>query len=376
MQAEKNLTKHIMKRSTTLFSLLGVLVLSLCFTVGYAQCDGDNASYIYGAKSKSPCKTGFALVIADSNGQHVAPTSAMTLPHFKGGNKAMCRYINKTMVYPANLKSQRVSGTTVVQAKVKADSTLSDIEVVSSSGYKEFDDEALRIVKSFPNLVPSTQSCEAQDLLAQFTINFNIEEEEERDRRKAEEAENKAMQEEIDKIGPITLYFDNDQPDPRTVKENTDKQYMDLYENYKVKKNEYSQKSTTADAKAAIASFFDDEVYGGKDRLEKMTSSLIKVLKKGKHVSFNISGFASPLANSDYNKHLSARRIESVLNYMKQADGGFLAPYINGEKSGLTIYKNPSGEVKDNSDKNTTQGVYGLTAAKDRKIVIDNIQIR
>lgn len=366
-----------MKRSTTLFSLLGVLILSLCFTVGYAQCDGDNASYLYyGAKSNSPCKTGFALVIADSNGQHVTPTSAMTLPHFKGGNKAMCRYINKTMVYPVNLKNQRISGTTVVQAKVKSDSTLSDIEVVSSSGYQEFDDEALRIVKSFPNLVPSTQSCEAQDLLAQFTINFNIEEEEERDRRKAEEAENQAMQEEVEQIGPITLYFDNDYPDPRTVKETTDKQYMELYENYKVKKDEYMKKSTTAEAKSAVADFFDDEVYGGKDRLEKITKLLVKALKKDKHISFNISGFASPLAASDYNKHLSARRIESVLNYMKQAEGGFLAPYINGEKSGLSIYKNPNGEVKDNSDKNTTQGVYGLTAAKDRKIVIDNIQVR
>lgn len=366
-----------MKRTSTLFSLLGALVISLCFTVGYAQCDGDNASYLYyGAKSKSPCKTGFALVIADSNGQHVTPTSAMTLPHFKGGNKAMCRYISKNMVYPANLKNQRVSGTTVVQAKVKADSTLSDIEVVSSSGYKEFDDEALRLVKSFPNLVPSTQSCEAQDLLAQFTINFNIEEEDERDRRKAEKAENEAMMEELDLITPITLYFDNDYPDPRTVKETTEKQYMELYDAYKDKKNEYMQKSTTTEAKNAVAAFFDDEVLGGKDRLTEFTNFLVKALKKGKTVSFNISGFASPLANSNYNQHLSARRIESVLNYMKQAEGGFLAPYISGEKSGLNIYKNPSGEVKDNSDKNVTQGVYGLTAAKDRKIVVDNVQVR
>ena len=366
-----------MKRTSTLFSLLGVLILSLCVTVGYAQCDGGNSSHLYlKGKDRNTCKSGFALVIADSNGQHVAPTSAMTLPHFKGGNKAMCRYINKTMVYPVNLKNQKISGTTTVQAKVKADSTLTDIEVVKSSGYKEFDDEALRIVKSFPKMCPSTQSCEAQDLISQFTINFNIEEEEERDRRKAEDAENKAIMEEIDAIGPITLYFDNDQPDPRTVKETTDKQYMDLYESYKNKKNEYQQKSTNADAKAAVANFFDNEVYGGKDRLDKITKALVKVIKKGKHVSFNISGFASPLANSEYNKHLSARRIESVLNYMKQAEGGYLAPYINGEKSGLTIYKNPSGEVKDNSDNNAVQGVYGITAAKDRRIVIDNIQVR
>ena len=366
-----------MKRTSTIFCLLGALILSLCATMGYAQCNGGNSSYLYSpGKGNSACKTGFALVIADSNGQHVTPTSAMTLPHFKGGNKAMCRYISKNLVYPANLKSQRISGTTTVQAKVKADSTLTDIEVVNSSGYKEFDDEALRIVKSFPKMCPSTQSCEAQDLISQFTINFNIEEEEARDKRKAEEAENEALYKELYKITPITLYFDNDQPDPRTVKETTDKQYMDLYESYKNKKTEYQQKSTSADAKAAIAGFFDDEVYGGKERLTKMTKAIVDMLKKGKTVSFNISGFASPLAASDYNKHLSARRIESVLNYMKQAEGGYLAPYINGEKSGLTIYKNPNGEVKDNSDKNTTQGVYGLTAAKDRRIVIDNIQVR
>ena len=288
----------------------------------------------------------------------------------------MCRYISKNLVYPANLKSQRISGTTTVQAKVKADSTLTDIEVVNSSGYKEFDDEALRIVKSFPKMCPSTQSCEAQDLISQFTINFNIEEEEARDKRKAEEAENEALYKELYKITPITLYFDNDQPDPRTVKETTDQQYMDLYESYKNKKNEYQQKSTNADAKAAVASFFDDEVLGGKERLSKMTNIIVKALKSGKHVSFNISGFASPLANSNYNQRLSARRIESVLNYMKQAEGGFLAPYINGEKSGLTIYKNPSGEVKDSSDANAVQGVYGLNAAKARRIVIENVQVR
>lgn len=366
-----------MKRTSTLFSLFGVLVLSLCATMGYAQCVGSNSSYVYTpGKEKSACKTGFALVIADENGQHVTPTSAMTLPHFKGGNKAMCRFINKNKVYPANLKNQRISGTTTVQATVKADSTLTDIEVLKSSGYQEFDDEALRLVKSFPKMVPCTQSCEAQDLKVQIPINFSIEEEDQRDHRISEKAEIKALQEEIDQITPITLYFDNDQPNPRSTVETTDKQYMELYESYKTKKDEYSRKSNGTEAKSAIDNFFDSEVYGGKDRLEKVTKSIVKALKKGRNVSITISGYASPLSNSKYNQHLSARRIESVLNYMKQAEGGFLAPYITGEKSGLTIYKNPSGEVKDASDKDATQGVYGLAAAKARKIVVEHIVVR
>ena len=89
----------------------------------------------------------------------------------------MCRYIKKTMVYPINMKNQKISGTTVVQALVKADSTLEDIHVVSTSGYQELDDEALRIVKSFPKIVPATQSCEPIDFIVQIPVVFSIEEE-------------------------------------------------------------------------------------------------------------------------------------------------------------------------------------------------------
>ena len=139
-----------MKSNFSSLRLVAVFALMACFTIGYAQCDQGN---VYGQKGQ---KTGFAIVFGDSTGQHVAPTSALSLPTFKGGNKAMCRYINKTKKYPVNLKNQKISGTTTVQAKVLKDSTLTDIEVVSSSGYKEFDDEALRVVKSFPKMIPST----------------------------------------------------------------------------------------------------------------------------------------------------------------------------------------------------------------------------
>lgn len=368
-----------MKRNYTLVSLLGIFIFTLCISMGYAQCNGDNSSYLYtkGKKSNS-CNSGFALVIADSNGQHVTPTSAMTLPTFKGGNKEMCRYINKTKVYPTTLKNQRISGTTTVQATVKADSTLSNIEVVQSSGYQEFDDEALRVVKSFPKMIPSTQSCEPQDLTIQVPVTFIIEEEDARDQKKAEKAETKALQEKIDLVTPITLYFDNDQPDPRTTKETTSTEYMALYNNYLPAKNTYMNKvGNNESAKTAIANFFDQDVDGGKERLNKVTKYIAEAIKKGKTVSFTISGFASPLSNSNYNKHLSARRIESVLNYMKQAEGGFLAPYINDEKPGLVITKNPSGQVEHSFNSNSTsETVYGLQAAKDRRIVIDNIYVR
>lgn len=352
---------------------VAVALLMACFTMGYAQCDQGN---IYGQRGQ---KTGFAIVFADSNGQHVAPTAALSLPTFKGGNKAMCRYINKTKKYPVNLKNQKISGTTTVQAKVLKDSTLTDIEVISSSGYPEFDEEALRVVKSFPKMIPAAQSCEPQDMVIQIPVTFIYEEEVAAEKKKAEmEAIKK------DLMKPITLYFENDRPDPRTKQETTNTDYMGLYNDYMAAKGTYvtnagkglagAQKSN---AENAVESFFNDSIQTGYDRLVKMTNFIVEALKDGHQVEFTISGFASPLSSSDYNKHLSARRIESVLNYMKQAHGGFLAPYINGSKPGLTIHKVPEGQV--NHSFSTTavrETVYGLQAAKDRKIVIDRISVR
>ena len=268
---------------------VAMALLMACFTMGYAQCDQGN---IYGQRGQ---KTGFAIVFADSNGQHVAPTAALSLPTFKGGNKAMCRYINKTKKYPVNLKNQKISGTTTVQAKVLKDSTLTDIEVVSSSGYEEFDNEALRVVKSFPKMIPAAQSCEPQDMIIQIPVTFIYEEEIAADKKKAEMEQAKK-----DVLKPITLYFENDRPDPRTKQETTNTEYMGLYNNYMAAKGNYvtsAGKGLTGaqktNAENAVQAFFNDSIQTGHDRLVKMTNFIVEALKDGHQVEFTISGFAS-----------------------------------------------------------------------------------
>ena len=228
-------------------------------------------------------------------------------------------------------------------------------------------------------MIPSTQSCEAQDMIVQIPVTFIYEEEIAADKKKAEmEAAKK------DLVKPIALYFENDRPDPRTKQETTNTEYVGLYNNYMAAKSNYVTSAgqgltgtQKTNAQNAVETFFNDSIQTGYNRLVKMTNFIVEALKDGQTVEFTISGFASPLSNSDYNKHLSARRIESVLNYMKQAHGGYLAPYINGSKSGLTIHKVPEGQV--NHSFSTTavrETVYGLQAAKDRKIVIDKIIVK
>lgn len=359
-----------MKRVYNFLTLVLTMVLTLSLSMTYAQCDND--TFIYGGKKSGSCKRGIAVAI----GQHETPTSALSLPHFKGGNRAMCRYINKTKVYPVNLKSQRAEGTAVVQCKVLADSTVTDVELVTSSGYKEMDDEAVRVVKSFPKMCPATQSCTAQDMIMQVPVHFSMDEEE----AKAKLAETKKQ---VRAIGPITLYFENDRPDPRTKQDYTSTEYKGLYDAYMNQKDKYVTEAgnglagnAKSQAENEVRTFFNDSIATGYNRLQKFTDAIVEVLDAGYDVSFNISGFASPLSNNDYNMHLSARRIESVLNYMKQANGGKLAPYITGEKSGLSIYKNPKGEVNHPEPSQAQRvTVYGLQAAKDRRIVIDNVRV-
>jgi len=361
-----------MKKVYRLFCALLIVTITSSFSVGYAQCNG-NGTYVFGGQNGS-CKSGIALAI----GQHDTPTSALTLPHFKGGTKAMCRYINKTKVYPESLKSQKATGTTVVQAKVLADSTLADVEVVTSSGYPEFDAEALRVVNSFPKMCPATQSCTAQDFVIQIPVTFSPDDEAKKlEALKREESIKKMRQ-----IGAITLYFENDRPDPGTKNDYTSTDYKTLFDNYMGQKETYISKCTKGlNARDAanndVKAFFNETIANGYDRLVQFTNELIAALEEGFTVSFNISGFASPLSNSEYNQHLSARRIESVLNYMKQAQGGKLAPYINGSKPGLTIIKNPSGEVEHSEISNSSSvTVYGLQAAQDRRIEITNVNVR
>ena len=130
------------------------------------------------------------------------------------------------------------------------------------------------------------------------------------------------------------------------------------------------------EAEQTMESFFNDSIQTGYDRLVKLTNFIVEALEDGSKVEFTISGFASPVGGSDYNKLLSARRIQSVLNYMSQARGGVLAPYINGSKPGLTIHRDPEGQVGSFNTTAVRETVYGLKAAKDRKIIVHSIKIK
>ena len=121
-------------------------------------------------------------------------------------------------------------------------------------------------------------------------------------------------------------------------------------------------------AAATFASCTNDDVAQNPAHDE---NTPVQVVESGDTVNLVISGFASPLHNSDYNRHLSSRRIVSLLNWLRKADGGRLSPYITGKIPGLRIETYPEGAVNHAFETDEVrETVFGLRAAKDRRIVI------
>lgn len=191
------------------------------------------------------------------------------------------------------------------------------------------------------------------------------------------------IHEKIASVLPISLYFQNDEPDPRSLSDTTTADYDQLYRRYLADHDLYVSESgqgLSGDSLTAVQqgmyAFMRDSVATGHDRMILLKNYIREALRNGETVELTVSGFASPLHNSDYNKHLSARRIVSLLNYLYKADNFALAPYLDGDKPGLVIHTDPQGAVQHTfASGETRETVYGLQAAKDRKIVISASKI-
>ncbi|MFN5415648.1 MAG: DUF1573 domain-containing protein [Flavobacteriia bacterium] len=193
---------------------------------------------------------------------------------------------------------------------------------------------------------------------------------------------------ELNKKLPVTLYFHNDIPNPKSLDTTSNVNYIDSYRDYVSMipqyKREYSKglkEQKAVDAQEDIESFFTEYVEQGVKDLEIFRDLLFEELEKGHSIVLTVKGFASPLAKSAYNVNLTKRRIASLANYLgKYSDGKFL-PYLNGtHPSGtkLQIQEVPFGEytadktISDNPN-DLKNSIYSRVAALERKIEIQSV---
>lgn len=169
---------------------------------------------------------------------------------------------------------------------------------------------------------------------------------------------------------PLALYFDNDQPNPRTKQITTNKTYQETFDTYLQRKSKFAIEAPNP---AKIDSFFVQNVEVGFTKLQMLSDSLIKYLDMGYKLQLGIKGFTSPLGNTEYNDNLAMRRISSIENYLYECKSGALQPAID---SGLLKFRQiPFGEFfslgKVNDDYNSQkQSVYSASASEARKVEI------
>jgi tetratricopeptide (TPR) repeat protein len=184
---------------------------------------------------------------------------------------------------------------------------------------------------------------------------------------------------------PITLYFDNDQPDPKSLSDTTKEDYKTLLNNYINQINNYQNhyseglnKKDSQAAKDSITVFFNDYVEKGFEKLQQFTYLLKQEIDSGKTINLKIIGYASPLNTSEYNYHLSKRRIQSLINYLTIADSGYFEPFLminQPELARIKIYQDPRGDRSaapfvSNNPNDKRNSVYSKAAALERKIQI------
>ena len=81
------------------------------------------------------------------------------MPAFPGGEKAMEKFIEKNLVYPASAKKNSMEGKVYATFVVEKDGTLSDIKLLRGiNGCEDCDKEAIRVIKLMPSWNPGKQN--------------------------------------------------------------------------------------------------------------------------------------------------------------------------------------------------------------------------
>lgn len=167
---------------------------------------------------------------------------------------------------------------------------------------------------------------------------------------------------------PVTVYFHNDEPNPKTTKDKTNLSYRDCYDSYMLLQDEYVREFGEQEV---IEEWFKqvEEAYQYLDEFLVQVSEQLK----SQNINLVIEGYCSPLALNDYNIHLANRRIVSLENYILQWENSRLKKaFDNGE---LTFDAAPFGEEKADSNisdsvDDVKYSIYDPKAAVERRVAI------
>ena len=185
---------------------------------------------------------------------------------------------------------------------------------------------------------------------------------------------------ELRKLLPIRLFFDNDSPNPKSESDTTNVLFSNIYRDYLNKKGVYMYEFTNSlmepqrsNALLDIDTFFEHNVRLNAEKLNLFMDKLMIIMEEGHSIDIFLKGYASPRAKSEYNQHLSSRRVTSIRNEFDRYNNGGFHTFI--ENLNLKIKEIPFGESQASLDvsdsiEDVRNSVYSLKAAYERRVEI------
>lgn len=94
------------------------------------------------------------------------------MPEFPGGQTGLFRYLSANVEYPPRARAMGYEGRVVCKFVITEDGSVTDVEVVKSSGYKSLDKEAVRLITGMPKWTPGERMGKA--VATQYTVPVNF----------------------------------------------------------------------------------------------------------------------------------------------------------------------------------------------------------
>lgn len=182
---------------------------------------------------------------------------------------------------------------------------------------------------------------------------------------------------------PVTLYFDNDSPNPRTTSQTSTKTYTETFDDYYAKKESFRKSYTSLfnasdkfTASDEVENLFESHIKRGFDRYDTFKKQLLIVLQSGQDINIYLKGYTSPLAQSDYNEALGKRRVDSIRKEFDSWNNGALLQYIRSGQ--LVVTERSFGETTSpasvsDDPRHPSKSIFSPGASLERRVEIEEI---
>lgn len=96
------------------------------------------------------------------------------MPEFPGGLSGIKKFLSNTVRYPQIAKENGIEGRVICSFVVERDGSITNVEVMRSSGDMSLDREAMRVIRAMPKWKPGIQNGQPVRVKYTMPVNFNL----------------------------------------------------------------------------------------------------------------------------------------------------------------------------------------------------------